>query len=209
MKKHLVILSSVALTASILGATSNVAFAETTDEPVTEETQVVDTLTIVEEFDEETGQEVAETITSSENMDESLVGENSDEVEAPLPGEPVIPVKPGDPQYSNVNPGSMNYKLIDTFTGNSSIYDTLKEWTSQFAACVIPARFVKNVWASAAGSATYNTFHNPPKTRYYTDKIYQAQDAVWNYGKSVGYEYSDKAKTKLTRKVTHVNKTRH
>ncbi|SEG78651.1 hypothetical protein SAMN04487919_12656 [Bacillus sp. ok061] len=110
---------------------------------------------------------------------------------------------PPGPDYYHPNPGSMNYQLIDSFTGNSKTADTISEFTKQFLIAITPGGILKNYWAGAAASALFNTFHDKPSTRYYKTFIYQAQDAYCYYGKAVVYVYSDSARTKLVTTKEH------
>lgn len=99
--------------------------------------------------------------------------------------------------YVIADPGSMGYVLIDTFNSDSRYIDTLNEWVYQFGAAIIPAMISKNVWAGAAGSATWNTFLKPATTKYYRTWVYQAKD-TWNYyGYEITRQYSDSSRTKL------------
>ncbi|WP_430788462.1 hypothetical protein VBD025_01040 [Virgibacillus flavescens] len=104
--------------------------------------------------------------------------------------------------------GNMNYYFIDSFNASSAFVDTSSEWIFQYVAAVTPAKLAKSIWGAAAGSAIFNTFHNPPSRRYYTTKIYQAQDNYYYYGKEVTYEYSNSARTNLTKSDTFVYKIR-
>ena len=131
-----------------------------------------------------------------------------EEQSTPLVGTtvPQLNTKINEPNFYYVNTGSMNYKLIDSFTGNSKVLDTITEWVYQFGAAIIPAKLIKNVWAGAAGSASYNTFLKPPTTKYYKTWIYQAEDAFNYYGRHVSKQYSDSSRTKLEKTMEHVSK---
>ncbi|PEJ59522.1 hypothetical protein CN692_04840 [Bacillus sp. AFS002410] len=106
-----------------------------------------------------------------------------------------------------VNEGvSMNYKLIDTFTGSSKVISSLSDWTYSFASAYIPEKFLKKTWSKAAATATLNALYNASAIKYYTIKIYQTKDSMYYYGKAISYEYSDSAKTKLAKTITHLSK---
>lgn len=111
----------------------------------------------------------------------------------------IAAVSPTDPNDQYVDVGSKNYYLIETWYGDSAVIDTMSEWVSRFAAGVIPAMLTGNLWAAAAGQATFETFYEPPSRRYYTNKTYEAQDAYFYYGRKVTYEYSNSSRTSLTR----------
>jgi hypothetical protein len=113
---------------------------------------------------------------------------------------------PNDPTRVIVNPGSMDYVLIDSFTGDSGVFVNSATWVNTFAANAIPLKLFKNIWSQAAGIATFNSFLKPPTKKYYRTKIYQAQDYYYYYGKAVSYEYSDSARTKLTKTTTHLSR---
>lgn len=104
--------------------------------------------------------------------------------------------------YAVINPGGMNYKRIDSFTTTSKLTDKLHEWQARFLAALIPGGLTKNVWVAAAAGSTFETFYNPPKTKYYRTNIYQAVDSIAYYGKSETKKYSDSNRTKLEQ--THV-----
>ncbi|WP_156177915.1 hypothetical protein [Bacillus sp. SA1-12] len=81
-----------------------------------------------------------------------------------------------DPSRIPVTEPGLSYSLIDTFTGSSKYLDTLNEWVYQFGAALIPGLLTKNVWAGAAGSASWNTFLKPSATKYYKTWIYETSD---------------------------------
>ncbi|MGP1908004.1 hypothetical protein ACTSEZ_07515 [Metabacillus sp. JX24] len=112
----------------------------------------------------------------------------------------------GQPSSIPVTEPGLSYTLIDTFTGDSKVISTLGNWTYQFGAAVIPALITKNVWTGAAAGATYNVFLPPPSTKYYKTWIYQTRDSYYYYGKSVAKKYSDSARTKLEKTVTHISR---
>ncbi|WP_214814636.1 hypothetical protein [Exiguobacterium sp. s196] len=115
-------------------------------------------------------------------------------------------VSPGYGTYVVVNPGGINYKLLDTFKGDSRVIDTASEWVGEFAAAVIPFKFLKGFWSQAAGVATANTFLPEYSTKYYTTYVYQDEDYYNYYGKSIAKQYSDSARTKLVKTTTHISK---
>lgn len=194
MKKHLIILSSLALSSSLFVFTPNASAAKSSVQQ--EQSQEMASITVSTKYDQN-GLQISQTTVTDGDITKSVLGVTT----IPSVTSPSI-ISP----YVVENEGSMNYKLIDTYNGSSKIVDSLKEWTAQFASMIIPAKLVKNVWAASAGGATFNTFHSPPSTRYYTTKVYQASDSWYYYGRTIAYEYSDSSRTKLTNTVEHINR---
>lgn len=158
----------------------------------------VETITIVEEYDDNGNVINEEVVSTSGDLTLSDFGGTGALSNSSL--------SPGGASTFAVVIDSPNYdwKKIDTWKGNSKGLTKLSEWVYQFGAAVVPALISKNVWAASAGSATYNTFVKPPATRYYTNHVYQSQDYYYVYGRDISYEYSDSARTKKTKTLTHV-----
>lgn len=114
--------------------------------------------------------------------------------------------EPGDPTNIIVSESEMGYKLFDTFTGDSRVLDTLAEWVGEFAGAAIPIFVTKNVWAGGAGSATWNTFFDPPTTKYYKTWIYQVSVYYYYYGRHITKQYYDSARTKLIKTEEHLSR---
>lgn len=155
------------------------------------------------------GQEISEVVT------EEAVTEEGEVILEEITEEPTItPVSPlnssitspGYGTYAVINPGGINYKLIDTFKGDSRIVDTASKWVAEFGAAVIPFKFLTGFWKQSAGVATANTFLPEFSTKYYTTYVYEDQDYYNYYGKSVSKQYSNSARTKLTKTSTHVSR---
>ncbi|WP_088011185.1 hypothetical protein [Gottfriedia acidiceleris] len=101
---------------------------------------------------------------------------------------------------------SIDYKLIDKFNGSSKVIRSLSDWTYSFASAYIPEKFLKKPWSKAAATATLNALYKGSQVKYYTTKVYQTKDSVYYYGKAVSYEYSDSARTKLSKTITHISR---
>jgi hypothetical protein len=195
MKNLFLVIISFVLILSTIGLSAESAFAS----------ESVNSTTSVQEEDLESFTVIVEYDKNQEPISETIINESDMEVTPHLESE--TPSGGFSTFYIPIE-GGISYKLIDSFNGTSKVIDTLGEWISQFAAAVIPVKFTKNLWSSSAGTATYNTFHKPPSTRYYTTKIYEDSDSYYYYGKVVAYEYSDSARKKLTKTMTHVSKVR-
>ncbi|ESU30099.1 hypothetical protein G3A_23770 [Bacillus sp. 17376] len=206
MKKILTVVTSLALAASSFSTVGFASSASAKGKPVIEEQKEEPktvNYTVVTEYDEN-GIAISETTITEGDME---IASDSD-VELLSSG---LDLEEGsaidDPQYAYVDPGSMNYYFIDSFTGSSTFLDKLSEWSARFAAATIPAMLTKSTWVAGASSATFETFYNPSATRYYKTNIYQAKDTYWYYGKHISYQYSDSARTNLTKKVEFLSKT--
>ncbi|XRG76970.1 hypothetical protein V5E38_14035 [Rossellomorea sp. GAMAL-10_SWC] len=101
---------------------------------------------------------------------------------------------------------SIDYKLIDKFNGSNKVICSLSDWTYSFASAYIPEKFLKKTWSKAAATATLSPLYKGSQVKYYTTKIYQTKDSVYYYGKAVSYEYSDAARTKLSKTITHISR---
>lgn len=203
MKKVVLVLTAaLTLSAGSLSAGSVSAAESVTGKVVAgAETAVentVDTITIVEEYDDNGNVINEEVISTSDDLTLAGFGSTGTLNNGSLSpgGASTFAVVVDSPNY--------NWKKIDTWKGNSKGLTKLSEWVYQFGAAIVPALITRNVWSSSAGSATYNTFVKPPSVRYYTNHIYQTQDYYYVYGRTVSYEYSDSARTKKTKTLTHV-----
>lgn len=105
-----------------------------------------------------------------------------------------------------VNPGGIEYELIDKFNGNNKIFVSATGWIREFLVSGIPARLFKNPWAQAAGQATADFFLPESELRYYTTWIYQDNDSQAFYGKAVSKEYKTSARTKVLKTLSHVTR---
>lgn len=101
-----------------------------------------------------------------------------------------------------VDPGSMNYRQISSWYGDSGNLKDVKTWAIRFGASAIPAGLTKNTYVTAASTAAASTFYKPPATRYYATYIYEAADTHTYFGKTVSNEYSNSARTNKTRSLT-------
>ncbi len=211
MKKVMLVLTSVlTLSAGVLSVGGGASAAEPPTKRVvlenTAETEnTVETITIVEEFDSK-GNVTSEEVISTDGLTPADFGGT----EALTSGGSIL----GTPSQGGIAPAAVvvdspnyDWKKIDTWKGDSKKLSTLKEWVYHFGAAVIPALISKNVWAGSAGGATYNTFVKPPAIRYYTNHIYQSQDYYYVYGRVVAKEYTDSARTKHKKTLTHVYRT--
>lgn len=197
MKKILAVFLCSILFISIVPQVSKASTLEEENESITEND--FETLTVIEEYDENE-KVISKTIIADGELEEDdfdIVKENDFETLKETDGNHNL-ISP----FQNVNDGSMNYVLQYTFTGTNSNLNTLKEWTSRFAAAAIPAGLIKSKWVTAAALASFETFYNPPATRYYKTWIYQAKDHYYYYGKAVSKQYSDSKRTKVTKTVT-------
>lgn len=199
MKKFILGLSALGIAFSTVGfSAGNASAAKPETQGVSQELVIgkeIDTLIVAEEYDEN-GNVVLTEATSVDGLTTSDFESTSSN---PLS----LRAGGGISTFANVNEGSMNYTLIDTWKGNSKVVSTLSNWVYQFGSIVVPAIVTKNLWVGGAAGATYNVFLTPPATRYYTTKIYQAKDSYYAYGKSITYQYSDSARTKLTKSATY------
>jgi len=110
------------------------------------------------------------------------------------------------PNYAVINPGGVQYSLIDKFNGDNSKYATVGNWISAFAGAVIPIKLGKNLWTQGAGTATAQALLPTFSTKYYTTWVYQDSDSQAYYGKAITKEYTSSKRTTVKRSMTHITR---
>lgn len=121
---------------------------------------------------------------------------------------PFSPKAPKDlgPNYAVINPGGIQYKLVDKFNGDNGVLVTASAWIKDFAVAVIPEKLTKNIWAKGAGTATANAFLPVISKRYYTTWVYQDSDSQASYGKAVAKEYTSSKRTTLKDEIVFISR---